>query len=238
MLQSSLVQSIVTNWYETAQSHARISIADQSGVYSGKIRSRLYQTEGFRCFDWPMDSIRPYINDAMPQDGEATAPMVVEANPAAVTPRNNKGEKTSNPLVAFSSKKSIQLLGGYAVTGPEDATARSHPRVTTLATSYTDLYATLGMLSPNCDQTAVCLICGEVSICHVCIENENGISNPAFTHCLLSSFADSQCWRKGRVHKTFVSLWWRSLHLFPASRMYRSHASWRLGSLRSQSLRG
>lgn len=162
MLQSSLVQDIIKNWYDTARSHARTSVAEHSGVYSGKIRSRLYQTEGFRCFDWPMDSIRRYVKSGTLQDDQATASMLAETNPAAVSPRNKDAGQTSNPLVAFSSKKSIQLLGGYAITGHEDAAARSHPRVVTLATSYTDLYATLGTLNPDCDQTALCLICGEV----------------------------------------------------------------------------
>lgn len=163
MLESSLVQDIVRNWYETARSHARISVAEESGVYSGKIRSRLYQTEGFRCFDWPMDSIRPYVKSVVPGDDVASTSMLVDTNPAAMVSESKMIRPSSNPLVAFSPKKSIQLLGGYAVTGDEDPTALANPRVATLATSYTDLYATLGSLCPDCDQTAVCLICGEVS---------------------------------------------------------------------------
>lgn len=173
MLQSSLVQDVVRNWYETARSHARISVAEESGVYSGKIRSRLYQMEGFRCFDWPMDSIRPYVKSEEPQDDKATTSMLDDTNPAAVAvaSRPKQTRPASNPLVAFSSKKSIQLLGGYAVTGREDSIALTHPRVVTLATSYTDLYASLGTLCPDCDQTALCLICGEVRS-HCCKVNE------------------------------------------------------------------
>lgn len=169
MLKSPLVQDTIKNWYDTSMSHARISVADQSGIYSGKIKSRLYQTEGFRCFDWPMDSIRPYIKIETPQEDQVSASMLVETNPAAFIPRDKDIARTSNPLVAFSSKKSVQLLGGYAVT----ATSRSHPRVVTLATSYTDLYATLGTLNPDCDQTALCLICGEVSLMQSLAHNED-----------------------------------------------------------------
>ena len=36
------------------------------------------------------------------------------------------------------------------------------PRIRMLPTSYTDLYAELGHLCPDSEQTALCLICGEV----------------------------------------------------------------------------
>lgn len=163
MLQSPLVHEVVRNWYETARSHARVSVAEESGLYSGKIRSRLYQTEGFRCFDWPMDSMRPYVKGQVSSKDNDSTSMVVDTNPASIATDRKESRQASNPLVCFSSKKSIQLLGGYAVTGKEDATTLTHPRVVTLATSYTDLYATLGSLCPDCDQTALCLICGEVS---------------------------------------------------------------------------
>ena len=149
MLQSSLVREIIRNWYESASSHARKSVVEESGVYSSKIRSRLFQTEGFRAYDWPM---------------EATSPMLVES----IASPNKEIRPATSPLVSFSSKKSIQLLGGFAVTCSEDSTALARPRVATLATSYTDLYATLGTLCPDCDQTALCLICGEVSSCYGC----------------------------------------------------------------------
>jgi len=80
----------------------------------------------------------------------------------------------SPSLVTFSSKKSVPLLGGFAASSPlskcmglDDAlviksVASARPRVTAIPTSYTDLYAELGTLLPDCEQTAVCLICGEV----------------------------------------------------------------------------
>jgi E3 ubiquitin-protein ligase UBR2 len=68
--------------------------------------------------------------------------------------------------VTFAAKKTVPLLGGYSpdvatpvgTKGVRDAC----PRVAALPTSYTDLYAELGTLLPDCEQTAVCLICGEV----------------------------------------------------------------------------
>ena len=70
------------------------------------------------------------------------------------------GHQRAPALVTFSSKKSVPLLGGYSV----DVSAKNsgRPRVAMIPTSYTDLYAELGQLLPDSEQTAVCLICGEV----------------------------------------------------------------------------
>ena len=63
------------------------------------------------------------------------------------------------PLVTFSSKKTVALLGGFV---PDSIETPPRPRVAVMPTSYTDLYAELGNLMPDCEQTAVCLVCGEV----------------------------------------------------------------------------
>jgi len=71
-------------------------------------------------------------------------------------------------LVTFSSKKTVPLLGGVSAdcavslkTGGGQR-EKHRPRVAVIPTSYTDLYAELGALLPDCEQTAVCLICGAV----------------------------------------------------------------------------
>lgn len=43
-------------------------------------------------------------------------------------------------------------------------TATGVPRMEFLPNSYTDLYAEVGALKPNCESVAVCLVCGKVSI--------------------------------------------------------------------------
>ena len=76
-------------------------------------------------------------------------------------------------MVTFGSKKTVPLLGGfrsdlstYAVSSSKTAWGSIsmvvRPRVAVIPTSYTDLYAELGALLPDSEQTAVCLICGEV----------------------------------------------------------------------------
>jgi hypothetical protein len=70
-------------------------------------------------------------------------------------------KEASPALLTFTSKKTVSLLGGYS---PDLLQGKGNvrPRVLVLPTSYTDLYAELGSLLPDCEQTAVCLICGEV----------------------------------------------------------------------------
>jgi hypothetical protein len=167
MLQSSVVHDIVWNWCEAARTHSKSSSAEESELFhSSKVRSRLFTTEGFRAFDWPMESIRPYVEahlDKMfptPQE-VGTAVMQSFTNPIRVA-HSELEPVSTDPLVAFSSKKSVKLIGGYVATGRELSNLHPHPRVTTLAASYTDLYATLGTLCPDSEQTALCLICGQV----------------------------------------------------------------------------
>lgn len=54
----------------------------------------------------------------------------------------------------------MELLGGYY----EKYTYKGNPhrRLLKLPTSYTDLYAELTRLCPDCEQIALCFICGEV----------------------------------------------------------------------------
>merc|ERR1711865_970348 len=79
----------------------------------------------------------------------------------AVTTSATVRSQVTPPLVSFSSKKNVQLLGGYvAEKSPTENNTR--PRVTMIPTSYTDLYDELSKLLPESDQTSVCLVCGEV----------------------------------------------------------------------------
>jgi Proteolysis_6 C-terminal len=63
-------------------------------------------------------------------------------------------------LLTGNTRKCVPLLGGYAI----QETRRDHSSLTIpmIPTSYTDLYAELGTILPDCEQTAVCLICGQI----------------------------------------------------------------------------
>jgi hypothetical protein len=67
-------------------------------------------------------------------------------------------KKMSSPT---NVKNTLPLLQGSV---PMGRAKDNKPRIRALPISYTDLYAELGALSPNSESTAVCLVCGEVSL--------------------------------------------------------------------------
>jgi hypothetical protein len=165
MLESSLVRQVIGNWYEGARRHAKgATLPGETTSGSGaSVSSRLFKMQGFRVFDWPMESCKECsstplalgktksttatIKSGEPQDETTAVPMEID---------------TIQPSVTFTAKKSVPLIGGYAVELAAKGSSGGRPRVTMIPTSYTDLYAELGQLLPDSEQTAVCLICGEV----------------------------------------------------------------------------
>jgi len=183
MLESTTVGEILSNWYETARHHEkRAMIArDNKSGFGGKssICSRLNRTQGFRVFDWPMESRGQKVNskivsnqgkntskkrgaDPSEPEDDGTTPMEIDEieSTGVLASPSELQRRVAVPLVTFSSKKSVHLLGGYRSGFSSKANGR--PRISMIPTSYTDLYAELGRLLPDSEQTAVCLICGEV----------------------------------------------------------------------------
>jgi hypothetical protein len=174
MLKSNLVRQVVSTWFRQACDHTSKSATTADDASRSMLQKRLFETEGFHIYDWPMESSRTKDNDdddekkvgavagsvaAQPQDG--SSPMELDSYPSSIRPARVeiRSSSSSGPLVTFSSRKSVHLLGGYA----QDRTMPLiRPRIRMLPTSYTDLYAELGHLCPDSEQTALCLICGEV----------------------------------------------------------------------------
>jgi hypothetical protein len=179
MLSSPLIRDVVSNWYEDARRYAKAAVlpGDAISGSGAAVCSRLFRTQGFRAFDWPMDSYsysnslkssigkkkaeRVRSNPLEPQD-EAAVPMEIDTiQPSGIqTATAELQNRATLSLVTFSAKKSVQLIGGYA--SELSAKSNGRPRVAVIPISYTDLYAELGQLLPDSEQTAVCLICGEV----------------------------------------------------------------------------
>jgi hypothetical protein len=174
MLESEAVSTMVSNWYEAARSHSRATSLP-SAMISGSgaaVTSRLFQTQGFHTFDWPMESCANVANMSGRSRGKpsSTSDTTMHSTPMEIdpldAPSSHQGLGSSNEsqistsLVTFNSKKCVPLIGGFMTEIPVKNTGR--PRVAMIPTSYTDLYAELGLLLPESEQTAVCLICGEV----------------------------------------------------------------------------
>lgn len=174
MLQSPLVRLVINNWYCQAREHTNKAEATPYDVSRAMLQKRLYQTEGFRVFDWPVESCRSEEDDedgekkvsavtslapSEPQDG--SSPMELDSYPSSARV-GIRSTSSPGPHVAFSSRKTVSLLGGYIEDRSVPTRITPQPRIHMLPTSYTDLYAELGILCPDSEQTALCLICGEV----------------------------------------------------------------------------
>jgi hypothetical protein len=172
MLESALAQELVAAWYTSACCHAVDSACgDNESGSASSLRCRLRRTQGFRSYDWPssgaghMNEVKggaggkpretfPFLEQ--PHDDPPTRAIGIEGEQSLPSDT----DMLTLPLVSFSSKKSVPLLGGFATR--EASSTGSGPRVAAIPTSYTDLYAELGALLPDSEQTGVCLICGEV----------------------------------------------------------------------------
>ena len=175
MVESPLVQQLVASWYDTACTHARASVADDKTAtitdQRGSLRRRLFRTQGYRHLDWPSTGVVDYLGGksslqktpGKSSQVESASPMQIDTYPSEsqIATLEVVRKQPVPTLATFSSKKTAPLLGGGSpISSPWKQDSR--PRVSSIPTSYTDLYAELASLLPDCEQTAVCLICGEV----------------------------------------------------------------------------
>ena len=187
IIDSTLIQEIIAGWYDAVYDHTELSMGHNGD--NTDLCSRLYRTQGFRVYDWPraytreqhlttteLQSIgkdatksRYEAQQQQPQDDGSTLPpsrLPVIANLESQNTNLSIAEilrsDMSPSLRTFQSKKSVSLLGGFSPDLLSNKKLNQSPRVSVIPTSYTDLYAELASLMPDCEQTAVCLICGEV----------------------------------------------------------------------------
>ena len=174
MLESTLVCEVVGRWYLNAKPRPRTMSEIQQGISpKTSLEDRLDCKRGFPMFDWPMAApLVPAGVELTPKHSPMT-PLIVPGEMSglgnsslrdiAQSPsRNGVRLGTLTPPV-YSSKKSVTLLGGYHPERRSSSNDGQRPRIQILPTSYTDLYAELGALCPDSEQTALCLVCGQVS---------------------------------------------------------------------------
>ena len=135
MLESPLVCEIVMKWFSDANQH--IQKATKGTETSDALAASLYQTQGFRSWDWPLLSVLDYHG--------CTDPYV---------------HVPSHTTATATSKRPVPFLGGFNFDA-QKAKGKKRLFVDALTSSYMDLYAKVGTLKPDSDRTAICLICGE-----------------------------------------------------------------------------
>lgn len=157
MLDSTLMQDVLKHWVSEAFKHL-----DHSSIADDKVRELhkcLHKAESFHVFDWPCSSTE--IFEKHSRECLSTRNAASEGICAASSTVQIAGPSTPPLLLAARSRKCVPLLGRYIFAESESSETRP-PRIQVVPTSYTDLYAELGHLLPDCEQTAVCLVCGEV----------------------------------------------------------------------------
>jgi hypothetical protein len=188
MLESSLIREIVKKWYERAHESFQLPLFAQEGVGQAEfLQTSLCCKDGFRVVDWPGGSVAEvmtshFFNDSVtslttherpqnltsplsmqiPIPASGTKPLAAPLfEPPDVRMPSNEVASLNPPL--HSPKKRVPFLGWQLTPQNAGIEDKKH-RIAMLPTSYTDLYAQLGPIFPDTEQTALCLVCGEVSL--------------------------------------------------------------------------
>eukprot|EP00550_Attheya_septentrionalis_P012964 CAMPEP_0198304944 /NCGR_PEP_ID=MMETSP1449-20131203/57651_1 /TAXON_ID=420275 /ORGANISM="Attheya septentrionalis, Strain CCMP2084" /LENGTH=2807 /DNA_ID=CAMNT_0044007473 /DNA_START=500 /DNA_END=8923 /DNA_ORIENTATION=- len=186
MLESSLIREIVKNWYERAHESFQLPLFVQEGVGQAEfLKTSLCCKDGFRLVDWPGGSVAEVMtshcfNDSVasltPREGPhnvtSTSSMQIPISASGTKPvavplfdtpdmRTPSNEVASLNPPLHSPKKRVPFLG-WQLTPQNVGVENEKHRIAMLPTSYTDLYAQLGPIFPDSEQTALCLVCGEV----------------------------------------------------------------------------
>lgn len=161
MMESSKMQSIVSKWYQQAMPLDFTCMGTKSDDRSDLVK-RLDCKREFRSEDWPMiANTNPKVvhDESSSTTNSMLLPESKKIQNITTSPKSMSPSPLSSPTntSALSSRKCVALLGGYRIY-PND-----RPRIKELPTSYTDLYAELGVLCPDTERTtALCLVCGEI----------------------------------------------------------------------------
>lgn len=180
MVEAPLVHAVLTNWYDSACRHEQAAFGLEGTVAT--LKGRLYRTQGYRVYDWPSagvvdqvdgrrepsdykDSIKPIMTESQPHDDVVPSDLQISSflsQSLVESTAEILRSKVAPSLLAFKSKKSVSLLGGFSPHAWNSKNTfgcgivdNSRPRVSVIPTSYTDLYAELASLLPDCEQTAV-----------------------------------------------------------------------------------
>jgi len=168
MMKSPRVCELTMHWYRSALNHAENSEKTETAIVRGaSLESRLFKTDGFRTMDWPMqsaESVSSLSTVDKPKTEETTETHSGNMRSLQVESFSARPEKEwkPGPILAYSTRKSVPLLGGFYTVEGRSHKGKGHPRISMLPTSYTDLYDELGKICPDSEQTGLCLVCGEV----------------------------------------------------------------------------
>ena len=164
MIESPLVIQVLRSWYHqsmssnTAEEITTVSDGDMRDVIPSSLAKRLEISRHYRNLDWPCCAgvpTQPISNDATVagMSSEVAARHTLQT----VVDGDVKSQSLPRKGPSFSKKKLLPLFGASCPFPPDYG-----PRIDVLPSSYTDLYARLGSLCPDFEQTGLCMVCGSV----------------------------------------------------------------------------
>jgi len=188
MLKSPLVKNIVASWYKKTHVKQNNPQSEMEKQLSYKREFRVYdwpvamttneeysETGKFRNTNSTVQKTEPLSSvtremvafNSATCNSQSTSPKIVAADDESLCPPHSsfgqsKGKQHLPSDPSYNPKKCVPLLGGYTSYDSNEKVTSSPRRIRVLPTSYTDLYAQLGVLCPDSDNTALCLVCGAV----------------------------------------------------------------------------
>ena len=164
MIESPLVIQVLRSWYDQSMSSniaeetATVKDGDLRDVIPSSLAKRLEISRHYRNLDWPCCVGVP---TQLTANDSTVAGISSEVAARYTLQTGVDGDVTSKNLPrkgpSFSKKKLLPLFGASCPFPPDYS-----PRIDMLPSSYTDLYARLGSLCPDFEQTGLCMVCGSV----------------------------------------------------------------------------
>lgn len=164
MIESPLVIQVLRSWYHQstpsniAEETTTVLDGDMRDVIPSSLAKRLEISRHYRNLDWPCSAgfpTQPTANDSTVagMSSEVAARHTLQT----VVDGDVKSQSLPRKGPSFSKKKLLPLFGASCPFPPDYG-----PRIDVLPSSYTDLYARLGSLCPDFEQTGLCMVCGSV----------------------------------------------------------------------------
>ena len=149
MIRSPLVKTVLRSWYLQSRPTETLCIPAMNVAGENNFASTIPPS-----VQRSLDCVRRYPTLDWPEGSSSFHNTLADTSPSL-----SPSVPRKSPL--YTSVKKVPFFGGRCPFPPDVGTHCQ--RIKMLPTSYTDLYAELGALCPDSEQTAICLVCGMVS---------------------------------------------------------------------------
>jgi len=166
MIRSPLVKKVLRCWYKQSRPTDMLgSNVVQENSFEATIphlaKSTLDCDRTYPTLDWPQGAVPAHdisVNNSSASPHPSSQTTLAE--PSTLLTNRPVPRPTGIGINSTIKSKKVPLFGGRCPFPSDEGTQCR--RIRMLPKSYTDLYAELGALCPDSEQTAICLVCGMV----------------------------------------------------------------------------